>query len=240
MANPWGRLEDGLGQGLRFEPAGSNGGAQDADTMALELVGGGQDSWLLTIYADVGRGVSMLGRIRTLPWGQGARTVAICAHPGARAWEVRGKRIGPQGAWNPPNEMPGATGAPSSLSRGEGANLIGVNISCTPRVGGPWGITPIRGFSERAVDSLYVTGANGAEVVRGNVLGWTALNTTAVDAHVVINTGTPILVPANGGFVQGGQIIYKGYANFFSFAGTTEYRVDYERENPFEKAGEFP
>lgn len=239
MANPWGRLEDGIGQGLRFEPAGSNGGAQDADTMALVLVGGGQDSWLLDIYADIGRGVSRLGRIRTLPAGQGPRTAAICAHPGARAWEVRGHRIGPQGAWEP-RDMPGATGDPQHLSTGEGANVLGVVMSCTPRVGGPWGITPIRGFSERAVDSLYVTGTNGPALVRGNVLGWTALNTSAVDAHVVVNSGLPILVPANGGFVQMGQVVYKGYANFFSFAGTTEFRIDYERENPCEHAGELP
>lgn len=238
MANPWARLEDGIGQGVRFEPVGYNGGNLDADTMALELVGG-PDSWLLTIYADVGRGVSMLGRIRTLPWGQGDRTVAISAHPGARAWEVRGRRIVPVPNWMG-SEIPGFPGDPVFLSSDLGANLLGVNMSCTPKVGGPWGITPIRGFAERAADSLYRTGVAGQILVRGNILGWTALNTTGVDGTVVINGGPPILVPANGGFVQGGQVLYKGYANYFNFVGTTEYRVDYERENPFENAGELP
>lgn len=238
MANPWGRLEDGLGQGLRFEPAGSNGGAQDADTMALELVGG-PDSWLLSIYADVGRGVSLLGRIRTLPWGQGARTVAICAHPGARAWEVRGRRIVPVENWLG-SQIPGAPGSPPFLSRAEGANLLGVNMSCTPRVGGPWGITVIRGFAERAVDSRYWTGTAGIQMVHGNILGWTAWNANLVDGSVVINADDPIAVPANGGFVQGGQRVYKGYGTYFNFTGTTNWRIDYEVENPFQGAGELP
>lgn len=238
MANPWGRLEDGIGQGLRFEPVGYNGGNLDCDTMALEVVGG-PDSWLLTIYADTGRGVSMLGRIRTLPWGQGARTVAISAHPGARAWEVRGRRIVPVANWLG-SEIPGFAGDPPLLSTAEGANLLGINMTSTPKVGGPWGITPIRGFAERAVDSFYKTGPQGMFTIRGNVLGWTALNSNVVDGSVTINAGNPIIVPANNGFVQGGQIIYKGYGSFFNFVGTTEYRVDYERENPFDGAGEFP
>jgi hypothetical protein len=239
MSNPWARLEDGIGQGVRFEPKGSNGGAQDCDTMALEAVGG-PDSWLLSIYADVGRGMSLLGRIRTLPWGQGARTLAISAHPGARAWEVRGRRIVPVANWMG-SEIPGFPGSPDALSNAEGSNLLGINMSATPKVGGPWGIMPIRGFAERAVDSLYKTGTAGQILIKGNVLGWTALNSDpAIDGNVVINGGSPIVVPADGGFVQGGQILYKGYANYFAFTGTSEYRVDYERENPFEGAGELP
>jgi hypothetical protein len=85
-----------------------------------------------------------------------------------------------------------------------------------------------------------MAGIDGNILVRGNVLGWTALNTLAVDGFVQVNAGPNIIVPANGGFVQGGQEVYKGYAQSFNFFGTTEYRVDYERENPFEGAGELP
>jgi hypothetical protein len=113
-------------------------------------------------------------------------------------------------------------------------------MSCTPRVGGPWGITPIRGFAERAVDSLYMAGVSGMFTVRGNITGWTAINENAVDGFLQIDTAQHIVVPANDGFIQGGQIVYKGYAHCFNFQGTTHYRVDYETENPFEQAGELP
>lgn len=235
MSRPYGVLIDRLGQGVRFEGKDFGGGAFDLDTVAIVLQGGGSDSWLLSIWADTGRGDSLLGRIRTLPWGQGERTVAICAHPGARAWYINGHRVAPVANWL--GSEPLAVGDPPELSAN---NRLGVNMCSTPRVGGPWGITPIRGFAERAADSLYRTGVAGMFTLRGNIIGWTAWNNNVADGSVVIDAGQPILVPASGGFVQGGQILYKGYANFFNFVGTSSYRVDYENENPFEGAGEAP
>jgi hypothetical protein len=231
MSHPYEPLIDGVAKGARFERRGFNGEQLDSATMALEVVGG-LDSWLLSIHADTGRGISLLGRIRTLPWRSGLRTVAICAHPGAIAWEVYGRRIRPKDIWQ---ADPLVAGDPAVLS---GQRIIGVNMTQTHQIGGEWGIKPIRGFAERAVTSAYKTGASGAFTLRGNVLGWTAFNDNAAPGSVVINTNPSVIVPANGGTVQGGQIIYLGYANFFSFIGTTSYRVDYEIENPFEGAGE--
>ncbi len=222
------KLQDGLAQPVRHEARGFNGGPIDLTSMALVCQGGGQDSWLLTIYADTGVGMSMLGRIRTLPWDSGRRTLAICAMPGARAWEVAGKRIVPVPAWG------AVPGDPVALS---GNDRLGLWMTSTRQVGGPWGITPIRGFAEIAKTPKAISGVSGAFTVRGNVTGWTAFNANVLDGSVVVNAQAPRIVPGSGGIIQGGPVPYLGYANFFDFAGTTAYTVEYETEDPFEGAG---
>jgi hypothetical protein len=229
MSRPYGVLIDGLNQGVRLEGKGYRGTNFDLTTMALDVVGGGTDSWLLDIYADTGRGNSRIGRIRTLPWGHGNRTLAFCACPGARAWEIQGRRIIPTKLW--PDETEGEPLGLSSNRR------LGINMCGTRFVGGPWGITVNRGFAEIARTPKYVTGTSGAFVVRGNVVGYTAFNANGIDGSVVVNNNAPQVVPANGGLVQGPDVEYLGYANYFNFVGTTAYRVDYEIENPFEGAG---
>jgi hypothetical protein len=114
---------------------------------------------------------------------------------------------------------------------------LGIWITSTRQVGGPWGITPIRGFSEIAKSSKSVSGVSGAFTVRGNVTGWTAFNANAVDGSVIVNAQPPRIVPASGGIAQGGPVVYLGYANFFDFEGTTAYSVEYEVEDPAEGAG---
>lgn len=231
---PYALLEDGVGRGARFEQREFNGAPKDLATMALEVVGGSSDSWLLAIYADTGRGCSFLGQIRTLPWGTGTRTVAICAHPGAIAWEVRGRRVVPQASWLAyDSAIQPIAGDPAALSSNP---RLGVNMTGTPMVGGEWGVKPIRGLAERGAKSLYKSGIADFFTLRGNIIGWTAWNNNAADGVVQLNAGDQIIVPGSGGFVQGGQVLYKGYANAFGFFGTSAYRVDYEVENPFEGA----
>lgn len=231
MSRQDGKLQDGIAQPVRHEPRGFAGGPVDLTSMALICQGGGFDSWLLSVYADTGVGMTLLGRIRTLPWGSGRRTVAICAHPGARAWEVSGRRVRPVASWSRDPNVPGDPAALSDNSR------LGIWITSTRQVGGPWGITPIRGFAEIAKSSRSVSGVAGAFTLRGNVTGWSAFNSNVVDGQVTVNADPPRIVPANAGFIQGGPLVYLGYGNFFNFVGTSAYTVEYEVENPFEGAG---
>lgn len=229
MSRPFGELTDGINQSVRHEPRGFAGQKVNYTTMALTLVGGGFDSWLIRVYADCGRGCSLMGAIRTLPWGSGDRTVLYAAHPGANAWEVTGRRIRPVATWD--TQTPGDPAALSNIDR------IGVNMSGTPLVGGPWGITVVRGMAEIAQTPHSKTGVSGAFTLRGQVLGWSARNDNGVDGSVTIDNEAPIVVPAGGGFVRGPEVPYLGYANYFNFAGTSEYLVEYLTENLFEGAG---
>lgn len=232
MSRPYGVLIDGLNQGVRLEAKGYGGTNFDLTSMALDVVGGGTDSWLLDVYVDTGRGNSRIGRVRTLPWSHGNRIVLFAACPGARAWEIQGRRVAPTPFWEHASVI--VSGQPAALTANR---RLGINMCATRFVGGPWGITVNRGFAEIARTPLYVTGVQGAFVVRGNVVGYTAFNANGADGAVIVNANAPQIVPANGGLIQGPDVEYLGYANYFNFIGTTAYRVDYEVENPFEGAG---
>lgn len=234
MSRQDGKLQDGIQQPVRHEARGFAGGPVDLSTMALICQGGGTDSWLLSIFADTGVGMTLLGRIRTLPWRAGRRTVAICAHPGARAWEVTGRRIVPTASWPGLGELP-IPGTPAELTDND---RLGIWMTSTRQIGGEWGIKPIRGFAERAVTYKTASGIQGAFTITGNVIGWSARNDNGADGSVVVNNNGPIVVAANGGVVRGSGVPYLGYDNYFKFAGTSEYLIEYELEDPVQGAGE--
>jgi hypothetical protein len=215
-------LRDGVARPVRAQSENDI----ELPSCAIVLQGNQQDSWLLDVFALLGtiKQPTLLGRLRTFPWGSGARTVAIAAHPYAHGWQVRAKRA----------PVPPWLAVPTDSPEIE----ILLATSHTP---GQWGLTPCWGMSEFARQYGSVTGTNGNIPVSGRILGWSADNTNAVPAHVKIHVGYTLLndhiVPANSS-ERGPGIEYQGEPVLFEFIGTTNFVVSYETIDPNEGAGQ--
>jgi hypothetical protein len=195
-------LQNGiLGQFAASSPSDAN----PEDCCAV-IVSGGNQPWILRIYAKLNTQKVYLGAVRLFNL-QKTRVGAIVSCPGAQSFEVEGEA--------------------SSTT----ADTLGIDFVGTQARGGPWGVSPVPGISVDGARSYRVlTGISGVVTVVGEVLGWAAR--TAQAGGTVAWVAPPSLVQPAIGVPQNGEV--NGNADgllapesTWTFTNTDGYIIEY-------------